>query len=80
MLQSAGVKWRQFKTMLTSEYVMPYVRDKKKLRKAPKKYAFVGKEAWKNFVAQRISDSWQVRRNEVYNLWLLEHGRLLIQS
>lgn len=60
VLKSAGTKWRQFKSQLTADYVMPYVGQKKKLRKPPQKYAFVGKDKWKNFVAQRISDKWMV--------------------
>lgn len=58
-LQSAGVKWRQFKTKLTTEYVMPYIGKRKKLYKPPKKYAFVGKEAWRRFVAERTTKKWK---------------------
>ena len=38
----------------------PYLGQKKKLRKPPTKYAFVGKEAWKNFVAERTTSTWKV--------------------
>lgn len=57
---SAGAKWRQFKSKLTSDYVMPFIGQKKKLAKPPKKYAYVGKEAWKRFVAIRSTDDWKV--------------------
>lgn len=60
VLISAGTKWRQFKSMLTRDYVMPFIGQKKKLAKPPRKYAFVGKEAWKRFVAIRSSDDWKV--------------------
>lgn len=33
--------------------------QKKKLRKPPKQYAFVGKEPWKKFVKQRITEDWE---------------------
>ncbi|KAL8123712.1 hypothetical protein AgCh_011634 [Apium graveolens] len=32
---------------------------KKKLRNPPKKYAYVGKDAWRKFVATRSSESWE---------------------
>lgn len=63
VLKSAGTKWRQFKSQLTADYVMPFIGQKKKLRKPPLKYAFVGKDKWKNFVAQRTDDRWmEVRK------------------
>ena len=60
VLKSAGAKWRQFKATLTANHVMPYVGKKKKLSKPPKKYAFVGKDSWREFVAQRTSKEWMV--------------------
>ena len=60
MLKSASCKWRQFKTTLTTKYVVPYIGQKKKLMKPPRKYAFVGKEAWRKFVKPRIDKSWMV--------------------
>ncbi|WOH07651.1 hypothetical protein DCAR_0727084 [Daucus carota subsp. sativus] len=61
ILQSAGAKWRNFKAKLTAEYVLPYVGQKKKLQKPPKQYAFVGKKAWRRFVAVRVTKDWQIR-------------------
>ena len=58
-LQSAGVKWRQFKTTLTTDFVMPYKGQKKKLSKPPKQYAYVGKEIWRDFVSQRMTPKWK---------------------
>lgn len=68
-LQSAGVKWRQFKTTLTTDHIMPYKGQKKKLLKPPKQYAYVGKETWRRFVAERISTKWQVCIN-VFKLFV----------
>ncbi|KAK1371536.1 hypothetical protein POM88_037628 [Heracleum sosnowskyi] len=59
VLKSASAKWRQFKTNLNRKFVKPNLGQKKKLRKPPNQYAFVGKEAWKKFVAQRITDDWK---------------------
>ncbi|KAL8104266.1 hypothetical protein AgCh_028476 [Apium graveolens] len=55
ILKSAAAKWRQFKSNLTSDYVKPFAGQKKKLAKPPRKYAFVGKDAWKQFIAMRTS-------------------------
>ena len=60
VLKSAGTKWRQFKSELTNNYVIPFKGDKKKQWKPPKKYGFVGKDVWKRFVAERTSDKWMV--------------------
>ena len=60
VLQSAGMKWRQFKSDLTRDYVMPFKGQKKKLNKPPQRYAFVGKGAWKRFVAKRTAAEWEV--------------------
>lgn len=61
ILSSAGVKWRQFKTYLTNNEVLPHRGNKKKLRNPPKKYAFVGKDLWREFVKSRCTDEWRVR-------------------
>ena len=66
VLKSAGTKWRQFKSNLTSDHVMPYIGQKKKLMKPPKQYTFVGKEVWRRFVAQRTSKEWQVLNLTMY--------------
>lgn len=60
VLKSAGSKWRQFKTNLTCKFVIPFIGQKKKLGRPPKQYAFVGKSAWRKFVAQRTSADWMV--------------------
>ena len=60
MLKSAGCKWRQFKTTLTTKYVLPYIGQKKKLRNPPKKYSYVRKDTWRRFVATRTTKEWQV--------------------
>ncbi|XP_040369464.1 uncharacterized protein LOC121051309 [Rosa chinensis] len=64
VLTSAGTKWRQFKTNLTNKYVLPYLGKKKKLRKPPKQYAFVGLLPWKEFVSQRTTEAWLKLHND----------------
>ena len=62
ILSSAEVKWRQFKTHLTTTEVLPHYDQKKKLRNPPKKYAFVGKENCREFVKSRCTEEWMVRK------------------
>ncbi|KAM5578065.1 hypothetical protein ABKV19_008405, partial [Rosa sericea] len=64
VLTSAGTKWRAFKTMLTRKYVLPYLGKKKKLRKPPSQYNFVGREPWKDFVKERTTKKWLQLHNE----------------
>ncbi|XP_062006048.1 uncharacterized protein LOC133723246 [Rosa rugosa] len=64
VLTSAGTKWRQFKTYLTNKHVLPYLGKKKKLRKPPKQYAFVGLQPWKEFVTQRKTEEWLKLNND----------------
>ncbi|PRQ17594.1 putative Ulp1 protease family catalytic domain, putative transposase, Ptta/En/Spm, plant [Rosa chinensis] len=64
VLTSAGTKWRAFKTMLTRKYVLPYLGKKKKLRKPPSQYNFVGREPWKDFVKERTTEKFLQLHNE----------------
>ncbi|PRQ45697.1 hypothetical protein RchiOBHm_Chr3g0494441 [Rosa chinensis] len=60
VLASTGTKWRQFKTNLTNKHVLPYLGKRKKLRKPPKGYEFVGLLPWREFVKQRSTEQWLV--------------------
>ncbi|PRQ20360.1 putative Ulp1 protease family catalytic domain, putative transposase, Ptta/En/Spm, plant [Rosa chinensis] len=64
VLTSAGTKWRAFKTMLTRKYVLPYLGKKKKLRKPPSQYAFVGRQPWRQFVKERTTEKWLELHNK----------------
>ncbi|KAK9933083.1 hypothetical protein M0R45_020292 [Rubus argutus] len=64
VLTSAGTKWRQFKTMLTRKYVLPNLGRKRKLRKPPRQYNFVGLDPWKKFVRERKKPEWLTLHNE----------------
>lgn len=54
--QSAGQKWREFKSNLISDYA-----DQPELLKfPPADYSFIEKVHWDIFVASRLSDEFQV--------------------
>ncbi|KAL8121084.1 hypothetical protein AgCh_018015 [Apium graveolens] len=65
LLQSAAAKWRNFMANLTKYFVKPNIGQKKKLRKPPKQYAYVGKEAWKKFVAARNTSAWKQKKGNL---------------
>lgn len=54
VLKSAGAKWRQFKANLTKKHVLPYVGQKKKLRRPPKQYGFVGRGPGKDLLQRGL--------------------------
>lgn len=59
-LQSASTKWRQFKSTLTREYVLPHKNDPEALKEPPEMYDFIELSDWQSFVISRLSESWQV--------------------
>ncbi|KAL8135328.1 hypothetical protein AgCh_010117 [Apium graveolens] len=61
VLKSAGTKRRQFKSELTTDYVIPLKGDKKKLRKPPTRYRFVGTSQ----ITERKSDATEVSVSDV---------------
>ncbi|CAL8173721.1 unnamed protein product [Prunus armeniaca] len=55
MLSSAAKKWKDFKSTLTRHYILPYIKDRKKLSQPPELYKFIEKAEWDAFVASRLS-------------------------
>lgn len=60
VLQSAGQKWREFKSRLTTYYVLPYRDQPNMLESPPADYSSIEKAHWDFFVADRISDEFLV--------------------
>ncbi|VVA34984.1 PREDICTED: transposon CACTA, partial [Prunus dulcis] len=58
-LQSASTKWRQFKSTLTREYVLPHRNDPEALKEPPEMYDFIELSDWQSFVISRLSENWQ---------------------
>ncbi|KAL6176096.1 hypothetical protein ACLB2K_052732 [Fragaria x ananassa] len=64
VIASATTKWRDFKSRLTSKYIMRYMNDVDLLEFPPDDYRFITKDVWQDFVAYRLSAGFQELRNE----------------
>lgn len=60
VLQSAGARWREFKSRLTTNYVLPYREDPVMLAYPPADYSFIEQSHWDLFVADRTSEEFLV--------------------
>lgn len=60
VIASAGTKWKDFKSRLTTKYIMPYMNDVDLLEFPPDDYRFIAKDVWQEFVAERLSAGFQV--------------------
>jgi hypothetical protein len=55
VLASAAQKWREFKSKLTTLYIIPHKDEPEKLEYPPADYNFIEKAHWDIFVADRLS-------------------------
>ncbi|WCJ25353.1 hypothetical protein M5689_007242 [Euphorbia peplus] len=66
IISSAGVKWRNFKSILTSKYIMPHKNDLATLENVPDDYRFIDKDTWQAFVEQRLSEAHlEIRQKQI---------------
>jgi hypothetical protein len=61
VLASAACKWREFKSRLTSQYILPFKDDVELLQTPPEEYNFIELADWKSFVSSRSSKDWEVK-------------------
>ena len=54
VLSSVGLKWRQFKSNLAVEIIIPNKDHMKKLKRPPLDYNFINQKDWETFVALRL--------------------------
>ena len=59
-MKSACQKWREFKSRLTTKYVLPYRDQPELLASPPADYSFIEKAHWDIFVADRLSPDFLV--------------------
>ncbi|KAL6225981.1 hypothetical protein ACLB2K_004829 [Fragaria x ananassa] len=62
VLKSASTKWREFKSTLTTHYVMPFKDSPEKLENPPDDYRCIPKLHWSLFVEDRISEEFKELR------------------
>ena len=60
VLASASQKWREFKSKLTTHYIIPHKDEPELLEYPPADYAFIEKAHWDIFVADRLSEEFLV--------------------
>ncbi|CAL2239281.1 unnamed protein product [Prunus armeniaca] len=48
-------KWKDFKSTLTRQFIIPFTNDKDKLKEPPQLYQLIEKSEWYAFVASRLS-------------------------
>ncbi|XP_024190454.1 uncharacterized protein LOC112194446 [Rosa chinensis] len=57
VLISAGAKWREFKSHLTTRYILPHRDNLEIIESRPEDYLFINQDDWEIFVQDRLSDS-----------------------
>ncbi|CAL9011648.1 unnamed protein product [Prunus brigantina] len=82
VLSSAAKKWKDFKSTLTRNYILPYINDRERLSQPLETYKFIEKAQWDAFVASRLSKEFesvhsqhaQIREKLEYNHRLSRKG------
>ncbi|KAH0976268.1 hypothetical protein GBA52_025987 [Prunus armeniaca] len=64
VLSSAAKKWKDFKSTLTRQFILPFANEKEKLKEPPQLYNFVKKSEWDAFVASRLSPDFEAVHSE----------------
>ncbi|XP_016648314.1 PREDICTED: uncharacterized protein LOC107880729 [Prunus mume] len=59
VLSSAAKKWKDFKSTLTRQFILPFANEKEKLNEPPQLYNFIEKSQWDAFVASRLSPDFE---------------------
>ncbi|CAL9010597.1 unnamed protein product [Prunus brigantina] len=79
VMSSAAKKWKDFKSTLTRQFILPFANEKEKLKEPPQLYNFIEKSQWDAFVASRLSLDFEVVHSEHNDILTLalgtpEHG------
>ncbi|CAL8116788.1 unnamed protein product [Prunus armeniaca] len=64
VLSSATKKWKDFKSTLTRQFILPFAIEKEKLKEPPQLYNFIEKSEWDAFVASRLSPDFEAVHSE----------------
>lgn len=60
VISDIGLKWRTFRTTLTTKYILPFKDNPELLVEPPTKYKFIDKLVWTEFVQSRLTPEFQV--------------------
>lgn len=60
ILQNAGNSFRQFKSWLTTHYIIPFKNQPDRLENPPDTYSHIERHHWHQFVKSRLSEEFQV--------------------
>lgn len=55
VLKSVCQKWREFKSRLTTEYILPYRDQLELLESPPADYSYIEKAHWDMFISDHLS-------------------------
>ncbi|KAI5334214.1 hypothetical protein L3X38_024347 [Prunus dulcis] len=64
VLSSAAKKWKDFKSTLTRQFILPFANENEKLKEPPQLYNFIEKSQWDAFVASRLSQDFEAVHSE----------------
>ncbi|CAL2234804.1 unnamed protein product [Prunus armeniaca] len=64
VLSSAAKKWKDFKSTLTRQFILPFANEKEKLKESPQLYNFIKKLQWDAFIASRLSPDFEAVHSE----------------
>ncbi|KAI5324106.1 hypothetical protein L3X38_033179 [Prunus dulcis] len=60
VLSSVAKKWKDLKSTLTRQFILPFANEKEKLKEPHRLYNFIEKSQWDAFVASRLSKDFEI--------------------
>ena len=80
MLESAAARWREFKSRLTTNYIIPYLDQPELLKFPPDDYRFINVDHWSAFVAERSSPQFLVSLLKDFNYLRLHNYKMWMMN
>lgn len=68
VIASANAKWREFKSLLTTSYILPYLDRRHLIKSPPGDFPWIQQDDWDIFVASRETPKFMVS-NYYLNLY-----------
>lgn len=80
VLKSAGKKWREFKSRLSTKYVLPHYDQPDLLQVPPADYTFIEKDHWDMFVVDRLSKKFGVSFLTIFVFEFLRLQKYIVEQ